>query len=130
MSLFTEALADLLDKTAFFSRAEWADFLMIKEALIDRWLAEKDLPKPYWLHMIWLALETSSNIPKEPLDKFKTMALKSSKEVSDKFGTLMLPTVWEYMNRPAFCELSSKLAPLNPKEQEKLLEEFYGTDKR
>jgi len=131
MSLFTEALRDLLDETNLFTRKEWAEFLFVKviggppresgEERINKWLTEEGLPRSSDLSMICIALEESSDVTKEPLEKFKQMANIPARKVS-KFGKRMLPTVWEYMNRPLFCDLSNRLAKLTFAEQEQLLD--------
>jgi hypothetical protein len=126
-SPFVSALRAMLD-CGLFSRKEWSKYLFIVKPSrdkIEEWLNEESIPDNHDLNMIFLALEHSSDIPKDVVDKFKEMAQLPAREVS-KHGSLMLPTVWEYMKRPMFSELSSKLAKLNTVQEKKdLLESIY-----
>lgn len=130
MSLFTERLEEMLDKTNLFNRREWAKFLLIEQERISAWLEEESIPSPYQLNMILIVLENPGSyhldmmIPQEYITKFKEMSLMPARNVS-KFGKRMLPTVQEYMNRPIFSELSNQLARLSSQEQEELLEQLY-----
>jgi len=134
MSLFTDALKGLLDDSNLFSREEWAEYLFIKVIngtnnkgphTIEEWLREESLPKPHDLSMIVLVIERSSDTNKEPLVAFNQMSALPARTVS-KFGKRMLPTVFEYMHRPLFCDLANRLAKLwTIEEQEALLEKEY-----
>lgn len=121
---FVDALRSLLDDTDLFERKDWAKFLGVSEEKINTWLSEEDIPRPFCLSMIFLALKNSSDVKKEPLKRFSEMAKLRSTTVS-KLGKRMLPSVTEYMDRPIFSELSNRLAKLKPEEQEQLLEELY-----
>ena len=88
------------------------------------WLKDEAVPRPSDLAMIWITLERSSDVLKGPMELFRQMANLPARKVSP-FGKRMLPTVWEYMHRPAFSELSSKLAKLSAKDQEELLDGLY-----
>jgi hypothetical protein len=123
-SQFAIALIGLLDRTNLFERYEWAELLSVSEPAISQWVGDKTIPRPENLYMIVATIQQSSGVPEAPLAIFKTMAQRIATEVSPH-GKRMLPTVWEYMMRPAFSELASRLAKLSPAEQEKLLEETY-----
>lgn len=121
---FASALKGLLDDTGLFERREWAKVLGVKVAAIEDWLAERSIPRSSQLNMLVTVLEHSSGIPPEPLHVFAQMAALRATLVSP-FGSRMLPTVGEYMKRPIFSELSSRLAKLSAEEQGRLLEELY-----
>jgi hypothetical protein len=127
-NLFASVIKALLDDTNLFNRKEWAQFLGVSESAISQWVGNKTIPRPDLLYMMVDVLEQSTGITKGPLEAFKAMAHKPGTDVSPH-GRRMLPTVWAYMTRPAFSELSSTLAKLSPEEQAKLLFEQYGTVK-
>lgn len=123
-SQFATALAALLDQTNLFSRAEWAGVLGVSAPAISQWVGDKTIPRADNLHMIVITLERSTDVPEGPIAAFKEMARCPATKVSPH-GKRMLPTVWEYMTRPAFSELSNKLAKLPENEQEKILENEF-----
>ena len=127
MSLFSNALKSLLDETNLFDRSSWAEFLGVTESKIESWVQDEDIPKPYRLSMVVLALERSSNIPIEPLGEFYRISKMNSMEVSPH-GVRMLPTVNEYYNRPDSTELSSALVKMSPEEQGEYLKKIYHQD--
>jgi energy-coupling factor transporter ATP-binding protein EcfA2 len=124
-SPFAEALTGLLDNTQLFQRREWASLLGIKESAISQWLSEETIPKATNLNMVFVTVERASDADKGPLETFRQMATLPALEASPRNGKRMLPTVWEYMKRPVFDQLSSELAKLTPAEQEQLLEERF-----
>ncbi len=124
MSPFAEALKSLLDDSGVFDRKDWAYLCGVKQIKIDDWLADTSIPRPHDLNMIVITIERSSDMKKEPLEKFIEVTQRRATEVSPH-GARMLPTVCEYMKRPAFNELSSQLAKLEPQEQAKLLLRIY-----
>jgi len=117
VSEYARTLQSLLDDSNIFSRQDWSKIFYID---IDKWVKEEVLPRPYQLHMTYDMIENSSKADQEPLKIFKEMAQRPSTKVSEKYGKLMLPSVWDYMHRPAFCNLSSELAELDKKAQEDL----------
>jgi hypothetical protein len=123
-SLFALSISGLLDKTNLFNRREWGEFLGVSEPAISQWVGDKTIPRPDNLYMILDILQQSTDIPEAPLRSFKDMARRNAIEVSPH-GKRMLPTVWEYMTRPAFSDLSSKLAKLSTEDQEKFLFEKF-----
>ncbi len=124
-SPFAEALVGLLDRTALFDRAGWATVLGVTEAAISQWVGDKTIPRPDILFTILATLKRSTDVPQDPLREFTRVAEQPSTSVSPN-GVRMLPTIWQYMTRPAFSELSGRLAKLPMPEQEKVLEEIYG----
>lgn len=125
MSPFADALRGLLDDTQVFNRREWAKLLGIREAAISQWLSEETIPRASNLNLIFVTIERASDAEKGPLDVFRQMAELPALEASPKNGKRMLPTVWSYMKRPVFDELSNQLARLSPADQERLLEEKF-----
>lgn len=123
-SIFALAIKALLDETNLFNRREWAEFLGVSEPAISQWVGDKTIPRPDLLYMMVDVLEHSTDVPEAPLKAFQAMAQQAATEVSPH-GKRMLPTVWAYMTRPAFSELSSTLAKLSPEEQAKLLFEKH-----
>jgi hypothetical protein len=126
-SAFALSLTELLDNTNLFDRREWSEVLGVTEPAISQWVGDKTIPRPDNLHMIVITLERSSGVNRAPLRSFKSMAQLKATEVSPH-GKRMLPSVWEYMMRPAFSELSGKLAKLPIAEQERLLDEMFPND--
>jgi hypothetical protein len=131
MSVFVECLKEMLD-CGLFSREEWAWILFGAKKHVNRieeWINEDTVPADYSLNMIVTTLNLSSDVPKDILERFKKMAQLPARKVS-KHGSLMLPTVWEYMKRPIFSDLSSKLAKLNSIQEKKdLLESLYPEER-
>ena len=123
-SLFSQSIRGLLDATDLYNRREWSTLLGVSEPAISQWLSDKTIPRADNLHMIVVTLEQSSRIPEMPVAEFRAMAHRPAIEVSPH-GARMLPTVWEYMTRPASSELSSRLVKLAPTEQVRLLEAVY-----
>lgn len=137
MSPFAEALKRLLNDTIDYTREDWVEYLFVlvvgerdykrkRLNLIESWLRDEALPSPSQLYMIWLVTSERYTSPATgpSTEAFRQMANRRATEVSP-LGNRMLPTVWEYMKRPIFCELSSKLAKLSPEEKGKLLETIY-----
>jgi len=56
-TLFSKALADLLDETNIFTRKEWANYLLVSEPAISQWVKGKTMPNPEILKSILLYLE-------------------------------------------------------------------------
>ena len=123
-SLFAQALRGLLDDTQLFSRKDWADLLGVKQAAISQWVHDITIPRPDHLYVIFDTLKSSDLQDEERLTIFREISNRPSISVSPR-GKRMLPTIWEYMTRPAFSELADRLAKLPPAEQEKYLEERY-----
>ena len=124
LRLFANALTGLLDKTNLFTRDEWAKVLGVTEATIQDWTEDKDLPRPDQLYVIVVTLQRSSDVPEEPLKIFDWVSKISSVQVSP-LGKRMLPNIFTYMMRPAFSDLSGRLAKLSIEEQENLLVNLY-----
>jgi hypothetical protein len=122
-SYFARTLIRLLDETRLFTRKEWGDLLGVSASAVSQWLSDATVPRPDHLYMVFDTLK-GSDVPEEPLDDFRQMAEKPATAVSPH-GKRMLPTVWAYMTRPAFDTLSNRLAKLNVKEQEQLLEKLF-----
>jgi hypothetical protein len=123
-SLFAETLKGLFDETNLFDRKDWSEFLGSSEQKIQNWLEDREIPRPDHLFMIIEVLKNSDGVRREPIKRFETVSTQRATEVSP-FGKLMLPTVKEYMERPAFSDLSSQLAKLSSEDQGKLLLELY-----
>jgi hypothetical protein len=124
MSPFASALKDLLDNNGAYDRSDWSYILDTPLEQIESWVEDTTCPRPHHLGMIFTCVDRASDTNKEVSAKFKAVCQERSTLVSP-FGKRMLPTVWEYFNRPAISELSSKLAKLRPDQQEKMLEEMY-----
>lgn len=124
---FSEALRRLLDDTQLFDRGEWATYLGVKKDRIEKWLADAELPRVGHLGLILTTIE-NSDVPPGPLLDFTIMAGRPAREVSPH-GRLMLPTVMEFVKRPAFCDLSNKLAKLDDAGKADLLESLYPEPK-
>lgn len=129
ISPFAETLRVWLDVSHIHSRKEWAAFFGVSQQTIDAWVMEQELPSPSQLNMLYTFIERCG-LPEQQkkslIELFDIMAkTMPSVDASPKFGKRMLPTVWEYMKRPLFSELSNKLAKLTPSEQEELLAEMY-----
>lgn len=98
--LFVKAIKGLLDDTNLFTRTQWANLLDVSNSEINRWLSEKDIPRSDHLTMIYSILTMQENkVPQEPISFFKEIANCPADKVS-KYGNRMLPTVWEYMQKP------------------------------
>lgn len=123
MSEFSECLKALLFESELFERAEWPQFLMVKNDAVDDWLADKSIPRPSDIFMAYSSV-TYYDCNSKPAEPFKIMAEKRASLVSP-LGDLMLPTVWAYFHRPAFSEVSSKLAKLDNAGKVKLLQSLY-----
>ena len=123
-SELTRSLKGLIDDTGLFKRDTWASILGTNEETIGEWLKEDALPKPSNLYMLYVIVERST-CSQEPLKAFKEMAQKSSTRVSEEYGILMLPNVWEYMMRPESSELGSQLTRLDKRGREQLLTKLY-----
>lgn len=123
-SMFAERLKSLLDDTNLFDRKSWSQLLHVSENDINAWVTDWGIPRSSHLNMIWITLERSTNIPQEPLARFKQMAEMYADDVSS-MGMLMLPTVWEYMKRPLLCEISNKLAKMNGWERSVYLKKMF-----
>lgn len=123
-SPFALAIAKLLDETNLFNRREWAEFLGVSPPAISQWVGDKTIPRPDTLYMILDILQQSTDVPEGPIKSFKALAQRRATEVSPH-GKRMLPSVWAYMMRPAFSELSSRLAKLSPADQERVLAEKF-----
>jgi len=127
---FVIALGDLIgfepeDTSKIFTHKEWAKILGVATNTIEMWLSDRAIPRCFHLLMLHTTLTHSSDVDQASLERFNSMAQQPAREVSEKFGSLMLPTVWEYMKRPVFSEVSSKLAKLNIKQQAAYLEKLY-----
>lgn len=120
MSEFANILKRVLEETELFTLAEWSQLLGVRLQKLESWLSDTEIPAAYNLNMMYITLENSSNIPEAPLVAFKEMINKRATLVSPH-GARMLPTVYEYMKRPVFDELSSALAKLDHASQTKLL---------
>lgn len=123
-SRFAESLARLLDETNLFKRSQWAEFLSVTPAALSQWVNDVTIPKPDRLYMIFEVLRQSDGVPAEVLDAFRETAQARSTQVSPH-GRRMLPTVWDYMMRPAFGDLANRLAKLPPVEQERVLADTF-----
>lgn len=126
ISPFASALKVLLDETGIFDRAEWSSLLGVSQGAISQWVNDKTIPRPEILDMIYDTLVVS-DIEISHLKGFNDMSKRPANEVSPN-GVRMLPTVWEYMTRPSFGDLSRKLAKLSPGAQEELLRDKYNFD--
>jgi hypothetical protein len=134
MSPFAAALKNIFENSGFYDSVdEWKEYLGLKLHRLDQrhkydeWLADKRLPSPSNLYMTYLIFAPDSiyTVPHpEAFEDFKNLLHVRATEVSP-LGARMLPTVWEYMSRPLFCDLSNKLAKLNEEERVKLLLEMY-----
>lgn len=96
---------------------------MVDKSCIDRWLNDEEVPSHEHLFMLYDVIVTS-DVVQSPVVTFVAMAAQPARDVSP-LGKTMLPNVWEYMNRPAFSDLSTQLANLSPEEGDKLLESLY-----
>jgi hypothetical protein len=128
MSLFAVSLKNIFDNSGFYDSIEdWKYYLGCDQRYkYDEWLMDKSLPRSSDLNMIWTIYECGIyNIPNpEPFKEFEKLLHVRATEISP-LGAQMLPTVYEYMKRPTFCELSDILAKLTFAEQGKLLLEMY-----
>ena len=98
--LFVKAIKGLLDDTNTFTRPQWANLLDVSVSEINRWLSHKEIPRSDHLTMIFSILEMHENkVPQEPISFFKEIANYPADKVSIH-GEKMLPTVWEYMQKP------------------------------
>ena len=98
-NLFVKAIQGLLDDTNLFDRKEWANFLDVSVPEINRWLSGVTVPRSDYITMIYSALQLFDDIPTEPIEFFEQIAKYPSIEVS-ALSDEMLPTVWEYMQKP------------------------------
>ena len=95
-SPFAAALAGLLDDTACFTRAEWARFLGVSTSDLSQWVNDETVPRADLLRMMVDVLQSSADVPEEPLAAFEQMAARPAREVSP-LGGRMTPTVAEYL---------------------------------
>lgn len=110
-SSFASALADLLDRTTLFTRAEWARFLGVSEPAISQWVNDKTIPRADVLSGILDVLRNSSDVPGAPLEAFDVVAGRPAASVSP-LGQRMLPSVADYMREGTFEQLGRGLREL------------------
>lgn len=123
-SEFAKALHGLLYHADLMAIAGWVRFFSVtkgsfKRQQIEAWYQDEAIPSPSQLFMAYDVVK-ESDCDKRFIEQFDAMAAKRSTLVSPK-GALMLPTVHEYMMRPAIDDLSSKLAKLNTDEEKAAL---------
>lgn len=123
-SLFAEKLRVVLDE--FDNRSFWADVIGATPSEIEDWLNDVAIPETHHLSMILTVIEVSihgENV-KKAVDDFNLIANMRATKTSP-LGALMLPTIQEYMARPAFCDLSRKLAKMDDVEKMNFLLVLY-----
>lgn len=98
-SLFSIALAGLLDDTNWFSRKEWSAFLGVSTQVIDAWEKDELFPRPEYVRILLDLLHNSADIPKAPLDAFEALMPKPFEEISPCGPSLKAKTLKEYLER-------------------------------
>ena len=121
-SLFSVALAAVLDTTRIFARREWAEFLGISESAISQWISDKTLPRPEHLRKIVRFLEDSDEIPPEPVRDFREVCSLPAQRVSRLSARLGEDRTFDqYMLRPLHSALQQTLSTLPAAQQERVL---------
>jgi hypothetical protein len=123
-SEFAEAVYGLIYHADMFAIGGWVQFFSVvkgsfKQSQIKAWFEDESIPTPSQLFMMYDCVK-NHDCDQRWIEQFKVMAEKRSTLVSPH-GKLMLPTVWQYMTRTAFDEVSSKMAKLNTNEEKEAL---------
>jgi len=119
-SLFAITLQKLLDETNVFNRADWARFLGVPEASIEKWLLDELVPRADLLHMLYSCVARSAPLH-EAVDRFEEMASSSAAVVTPHWR-IMKPTVWKYMCQNGMDFFGKNFRVMSKEERDLLFE--------
>lgn len=120
MSRFAEILGKMIDGSKLFTRAEWAEIVNVKEAEIERWLADQTLPSPSVLKMV-VSLIMEMDGQKELRQEWKKFSEEPFWDVSALWKVDMGSTFGNYLMLPLIDGFTRILRTVAPEEQERIL---------